>query len=56
MQDDQKRVESIEVDIKRVAPLHVKVSAGLFQQVLVGDNPVKNKTDYISHVVKDQLQ
>lgn len=39
MQDDQKRVESVEVNIERVAPLHIEVSAGMFQQVLVGDNP-----------------
>lgn len=39
VKDDQKRVESVEVDIERVAPLHVKVFARVFQQVLVADEP-----------------
>lgn len=42
MQDDEKRVEGIEVNIKCVAPLHIKVSAGLFQQVPVADDPEKD--------------
>lgn len=39
VQDDQQWVESVEVDIKGVTPLHVKVPAGLLQQVSVGDEP-----------------
>ena len=42
VQDDQKRVESIEMYIKSVTPLNIKVSAGVFQQVFVANQPGKD--------------
>lgn len=39
MQDDEQRVEGIEVDIKGVAPLHIIVLTRVLHQVLVGDHP-----------------
>lgn len=54
MKDDQKRVESIEVDVERVAPLHVKVFAGMFQQVLVADEPGTENTK--PHITSQKSQ
>lgn len=54
MKDDQKRVESIEVDVERVAPLHVKVFAGVFQQVLVADEPGTENTK--PHITSQKSQ
>lgn len=39
VQDDQQGVEGVEVDVEGVAPLHVKVSARVLQQVLVAEEP-----------------
>lgn len=54
VKDDQKRIESIEVDVERVAPLHVKVFAGVFQQVLVADEPETENTK--PHVTSQKSQ
>lgn len=43
MKDDQKRVESIEVDVESVAPFNVEVSARMLQQVFVADQPGKDQ-------------
>lgn len=47
MKDDEERVESIEVDVKCVAPLHVEVFARMFQEVLVADDPGTDGTGRI---------
>lgn len=39
VQDDEQRVEGIEVDIKGVAPLHIIVLTRVLHQVLIGDHP-----------------
>lgn len=39
MQDDEERIESIQVHVEGVAPLHIVISALAFHQVLVGDEP-----------------
>lgn len=48
VEDDQQWVEGIEVDVEGVAPLHIIVSAGMLQQVLVADEPGAEKTGVFS--------
>lgn len=48
MQDDEQRVEGIEVDIKGVAPLHIIVLTRVLHQVLVGDHPREADTHIYS--------
>lgn len=43
MQDDEERVEGVEMHVEGVAPLHIIVLRGVFQQVLVGDDPGSTK-------------
>jgi hypothetical protein len=39
MQNDEERIEGVQMHIKGIAPLHVIVPALAFHQVLVGDEP-----------------
>lgn len=39
MQDDEERVESVQMHVEGVAPLHIIVSALALHQVLVRDEP-----------------
>ena len=45
VQDDEQRVEGVEVHVEGVAPLHVVVLAALLQQVPVGHAPAGHTVD-----------
>ena len=41
MQNDQEWVESIQMNVKGISPLHIVVSVLLLYQVLIGNEPTR---------------